>query len=62
VLEKAGILVKSGVKAVWTVEPYGRTIFVTTKNGDTIIHENIVETEGIKVDFSKVFKQMEELN
>ena len=56
VLEKAVGLVKAGVKAVWTIEPYGRTIFVTTEQGENINHEDIVESEGIKVDFSKVFK------
>lgn len=61
VLEKAASLVKSGVKAAWTIEPYGRTIFVTTEKGDNIIHEGVVETEGVKVDFSKIFTQIDEL-
>ena len=61
VLEKATILVKSGIKAVWTIEPYGRTVFVTTESGDKIVHEDVVELEGIKVDFSKIFKQLGEL-
>lgn len=61
VLEKATILIKSGIKAVWTIEPYGRTIFVTTENGDKIVHEGLVEIEGIRIDFSKIFKQLEEL-
>jgi Uma2 family endonuclease len=60
VLEKAASLVKAGVGSVWTIEPYGRTIFVTTESGENIIHDDIVETEGVKVDFSKIFKQMDE--
>jgi len=56
-LEKATSLVKAGVKSVWTIEPYGRTIFVTTEHKDSIFHDEIVETEGIKVDFSQVFER-----
>ena len=29
--------------------------------GDNILHEEVVETEGIKIDFSKVFRQAEEI-
>ena len=54
-LEKASGLVKGGVRAVWTVEPYGRTVFVTTPDGDRIFHGQTLETDGIKVDFGKVF-------
>ena len=61
ILEKSAGLVKSGVRAVWAIEPYGKTIFVTTENSEQIFHEEIVETEGIKVDFTKVFKPIEEL-
>ncbi|MGZ8218190.1 Uma2 family endonuclease [Methylomagnum sp.] len=54
-LEKAAGLIKAGVKAVWTVEPYGRTVFVTTPEGERIFHGGTLETDGIKVDFSKIF-------
>jgi Uma2 family endonuclease len=54
-LEKAAYLVENGVKAVWTVEPFGSTIFVTTKDGETILHNQSVESEGIEVDFKKIF-------
>ena len=37
-LEKASSLVNGGVKAVWTVEPYGRTVFITTQAGEKIFH------------------------
>jgi Uma2 family endonuclease len=56
ILEKSNTLVKSGIKTVWTVEPYGRSIFVVTKEGKKLFHENMVESDGIKVDFTKVFK------
>ncbi|BAP55180.1 hypothetical protein THII_0883 [Thioploca ingrica] len=55
ILEKSKLLVNSGVKTVWTVEPYGRSIFVVNKEGKKLFHEDIVESEGIKVDFTKVF-------
>jgi Uma2 family endonuclease len=54
-LEKARILTAFGTKAVWTIEPFGRTIFVTTKDGEKIFHNQEIESEGIKVDFRKIF-------
>lgn len=54
-LQKATQLVNEGVKVVWTVEPYSRTVFVTTQNSETLFHEELIENEGIQVDFSKVF-------
>lgn len=56
-LEKAEIFVQNGVKAVWTIEPFSGSIFVTTKNGEEIFHNQEVESEGIKVDFKKIFTQ-----
>lgn len=54
-LEKAETLIKNGVKAVWTIEPFSRTVFVTTNKGEEIFHNQMVESEGIKVDFKKIF-------
>lgn len=54
-LEKANSLVKNGVKAVWTVEPFTNTVFVTTSKGNQRFHNQEIETEGIKVDFRKIF-------
>ncbi len=54
-LEKAQLLVANGVKAVWTIEPFSNSIFVTTKGGEEIFHNQAVESEGIKVDFRKIF-------
>jgi len=54
-LEKAQFLVSNGVKAVWTIEPYSNSIFVTTEEGEEIFHNQEVESEGIKVDFRKIF-------
>ncbi|HAO19687.1 MAG TPA: Uma2 family endonuclease, partial [Desulfobacteraceae bacterium] len=38
-LNKASVLVSSGIKAVWTVEPYGQTIFITTGEGEKFQHD-----------------------
>lgn len=54
-LEKVELLIQHGVKAVWTVEPYTHSIFVTTKDGNTLIYNQTIESEGVKVDFPQVF-------
>lgn len=54
-LTKADILVEHGVRTVWTVEPFTNTIFVTTKNGEEKFTNQEIESEGIKVDFKKIF-------
>jgi Uma2 family endonuclease len=54
-LEKAQLMINNGVKAVWTVEPFGNTIFVTTEEGEQRFHNQEVESEGIKVDFRRIF-------
>jgi Uma2 family endonuclease len=54
-IEKSQVLIDSGTKAVWTVEPFTNTVFVTTKEGKKRIHNQVVESEGIKVDFRQIF-------
>lgn len=54
-LEKSKNLVSAGVKTVWTIEPFSKTIFVTTNAGIQIFHNTTVESEGIKVDFQAIF-------
>lgn len=54
-LEKAELLVQSGIKTVWTIEPYGRSIFVVTTQDKKIYHEELVESDGISIDFKKIF-------
>lgn len=56
VLDKAPVLLQAGVGAVWTIEPYGKSIFVATEAGNAIFHDAVVETQGIQVDFSQVFR------
>jgi Uma2 family endonuclease len=54
-LAKAKLLVRSGVNTVWTVEPFTNTVFVTDKIGEKRLHNQEVESGGIKVDFRQIF-------
>lgn len=54
-LEKAEMMVKKGVKTVWTIEPFTNTIIVTTSKGEKRFPNQIIESEGIKVDFRQIF-------
>jgi len=54
-LVKADSLISNGVKTVWTVEPFTNTIFVKTQNGEEKYSSQEIESEGIKVDFKKIF-------
>jgi hypothetical protein len=54
-LNKAKLLVREGVKTVWTVEPFSQTVFVTTQTGDSRFHQEIVCCGDIEVNFSKIF-------
>jgi Uma2 family endonuclease len=54
-LEKAAQLVQAGVQSVWTVEPFTQSVFVTTEQGDRLVHNDAVSSAGITVDFQKVF-------
>jgi Uma2 family endonuclease len=54
-LEKSKVLVKHNVKAVWTIEPFTNTIFVTTPSGIQKFPSQVIESEGITVDFKKIF-------
>ncbi|WP_417912471.1 Uma2 family endonuclease [Candidatus Electronema sp. TJ] len=54
-LDSAKLLLKAWVKAVWIVEPYARSVFVLSGKEQRLFHQELVETEGIRVDFAKVF-------
>ncbi len=54
-LIKADLLISHGVKAVWTIEPFTNTIFVTTRQSEEKLTNQVVESEGIKVDFKRIF-------
>jgi Uma2 family endonuclease len=54
-LDKSELLVAHNIKAVWTIEPFTNTIFVTTQDGVKKFPSQEIESEGIKVDFRKIF-------
>ena len=54
-LEKSKLLVSHNVKAVWTIEPFTNTIFVTTPSVIQKFPSQTIESEGIVVDFQKIF-------
>lgn len=54
-LEKSKVLVSHNVKAVWTIEPFTNTIFVTTPSGIQKFSSQVIKSEGISVDFKKIF-------
>lgn len=54
-LEKAQLLTNSGVKTVWTIEPFSHSIWVTNESGTKLFHNTTIESEGISVDFQKIF-------
>lgn len=55
-LNRARMLTMAGVQAVWTVEPFSRSVFVTTPDGERLYGAEPVQSEGIRVDFSQVFR------
>jgi Uma2 family endonuclease len=54
-LQKAKQMVNEGVKIVWSVEPYSQSVFVTTSENEALFHAEMVNSDGISVDFSKIF-------
>lgn len=54
-LTKAKVLVQAGAKSVWTVEPFSFSIWVTNISGTKLFHNTTIESEGITVDFQKIF-------
>jgi len=55
VLEKSEKMVKAGVQTAWTIEPFTRSIFVTTEQGENIFYNQKVEFQNIFVDFKTIF-------
>jgi len=56
-LEKAQKMIDSGIKIVWTIEPYTLTIFETTAQGTQRFYNAEVESEGVKVNFKSIFSK-----
>ena len=54
-VEKSKMLVANNIKTVWTIEPFTNTVFVTTKAGIQKFTAQEIESDGIKVDFNRIF-------
>ena len=54
-LQKAKQMINEGVKTVWSVEPYSQSVFVNTSEREMLFHAEIVNSDGVIVDFSKIF-------
>ncbi|BAP57499.1 hypothetical protein THII_3202 [Thioploca ingrica] len=54
-LLKANKFIKSGISVVWTIEPYGNLIYISTQQGLKVELAGTLESEGIIVDFAKIF-------
>lgn len=52
---KAGKFLKAGVPTIWTIEPYGQVIYISTVQNRSVQLAGIVENEGVRVDFSSIF-------
>ena len=52
---KAGKFLNAGIGAVWTIEPYGQIVYVSTHAGRKVKLAEMVESEGVAIDFSRVF-------
>jgi len=54
-VDKAKILLAAGVSTVWIVDTYARTVIVVNNEKKETFHRELVDCEGIKVDFGEVF-------
>jgi len=41
-----------------SVVQISRAVFITTQAGETLFHEELIENEGVQVDFVKVFPKI----
>lgn len=55
-MAKAARFLKSGVPAVWTVEPYGQIVYVSTLQGRKVELVGVVESAGVAIDFARIFQ------
>ena len=54
--EKSKLMKNHGIQAIWTVEPYTRSVLVNDANGEHLFREESVESANIRVDFARVFR------
>jgi Uma2 family endonuclease len=56
---KAGKFLKAGISAVWTVEPYGGVIYVSTPGGRSVVVAETVQSQGLELDFGTIFGKID---
>ncbi len=54
-VSKAKKMLKAEIPCIWIVDTYARTVIVMGKDSQDTVHKDVVESEGIKVDFKEVF-------
>lgn len=52
---KASKFIKANIAAVWTVEPYGKIIYVSTDQGNKVEMAGTVQANEFQINFSKIF-------
>lgn len=54
-MEKAEKMLNAGIQAIWTIEPYGQLVYISTTQGLQVELAKVIETVGIRVDFKQIF-------
>ena len=52
---KAEKFIKAGISTVWTFEPYGKIVYISTKESRKVEVSGLIENEGVKLDLTKIF-------
>ena len=60
-MQKAERFLKAGIAAVWTIEPYGRLVYVSQPGSRKVELTGQVATEGVCLDFTDIFLKIEEI-
>ena len=56
-IEKAKVYLRAGIRSVWLVHPFTRSVSVITPEGTTHYHEGMIhDTTGISLDLITVFE------
>ena len=48
-------MINIGIPAVWTIEPYGKVIYVSTPQGRKVEIAGVIEYDDLRVDFARLF-------
>ncbi len=54
-MQKAEKFLHADIPAVWTIEPYGKIIYISQKDSRNVELAGVVTTEGVSLDFSNIF-------